>query len=65
MERSERDALIESSKREIGAAILELQFLAHRKAEVLQRLSRAYQQVALGPLSYDFDSSADLGESGE
>lgn len=60
-----RDEALEQAKMEIGASILEMQYLAQRKAEVLQRLSLAYQRVALGTSSQNVDSHAEFGERGE
>jgi len=62
---AERDQVIEQAKMEIGASILEMQYLAQRKAEVLQRLSRAYQTVALSTSAQNFDPSADFNEHGK
>lgn len=60
MTRSERDHAVEQAKMEIGASILEMQYLAQRKAEVLQRLSLAYQRVALATGAQNFDSDPEV-----
>lgn len=60
MSPSERDQRIEQAKMEIGASILEMQYLAQRKAEVLQRLSRAYQTVALASGAQHVDSDSEV-----
>lgn len=60
-----RDESLEQAKMEIGESILEMQYLAQRKAEVLQRLSRAYQRVALGALAQDVDPRTDLGQDSQ
>ena len=59
---SERDQLIEQAKMEIGAAILELQYLAQRKSEALQRLSRAYHTVALSPSPQNVNPRPDFDQ---
>lgn len=62
MSYSERDQITEQAKMEIGASILEMQYLAQRTAEVLQRLSRAYQTVALGASSQNVDPRTDFDQ---
>lgn len=53
------------ARMELGATILELQYLAQRNEEVVQRISRAYQRAWLSSGAQDVYRGADFGERGK